>query len=561
MPTESADNVRKAGGARENPSRGRRQAFDYRRWLIVSATCLTLLFLVVAGVDWYLRGHADAILKRRMIETLQARFSCPVELDRLHLSVRHGIQVTGNGLRIENLNGPNVALARRNTQPTVLTVASFRFAFNLHALLRPTIRLVTIEADGAELDIPPRGERGWKKGKPGGPAQPPGARFITRVVFTRSTIVVQTAQPGKLPLVFRIARLTLEDHGVRQPLDYQVVLTNPKPLGEVRAVGHFGPWLRGNPPQVALDGHYSFLHADLGTLRGMGGTLSSTGDFKGQLGSVHVVGKTDSPDLTLTVSNHPMPVHSSFVATVNGTNGDTYLQNVEAQMPHTRLHATGSVLRVEPSGADGSHSGVRGHAVDLTVVAGPEDHGRIEELLVLGERKTPPFMRGAMTMQMHIHVPPGHASLKTNVQVEGWLKIHGATFENPKFQQTVDNLSGRAAKLKDPKRDEPIALTEIEGRYDLAGGVLRVPAVSFALPGATAALEGRYLVEQRTVDFTGIVRTDASASGMTTGWKSALLTPFDPLFKKNGAGMQIPVTVSGPRSAMKFKVDLKRLLR
>ena len=39
-------------------------------------------------------------------------------------------------------------------------------------------------------------------------------------------------------------------------------------------------------------------------------------------------------------------------------------------------------------------------------------------------------------------------------------------------------------------------------------------------------------------------------------WKSLLLKPVDPFFKKDGAGAVIPVQVSGTRSAPKFGLDL-----
>jgi hypothetical protein len=42
---------------------------------------------------------------------------------------------------------------------------------------------------------------------------------------------------------------------------------------------------------------------------------------------------------------------------------------------------------------------------------------------------------------------------------------------------------------------------------------------------------------------------------MTTGWKSVLLKPIDPLFKKDGAGTEIPFKVTGTRSEPHFGLD------
>jgi hypothetical protein len=71
------------------------------------------------------------------------------------------------------------------------------------------------------------------------------------------------------------------------------------------------------------------------------------------------------------------------------------------------------------------------------------------------------------------------------------------------------------------------------------------------------ALTGEYWLDGDRFEFAGKVRTDAKVSQMMASrWKSLLLKPVDPFFKKNGAGAEIPVKVSGTRSAPKFGLDL-----
>jgi len=55
-----------------------------------------------------------------------------------------------------------------------------------------------------------------------------------------------------------------------------------------------------------------------------------------------------------------------------------------------------------------------------------------------------------------------------------------------------------------------------------------------------------------------VVRTTATASQMTTGWKSKLLKPVDRFLKKNGAGMEIPVKITGTKSDPQFGLDFGR---
>src|SRR5439155_26867915 len=113
-------------------------------------------------------------------------------------------------------------------------------------------------------------------------------------------------------LEFAISRLVLRDVGAMQqwnPLKYEAVLANPKPVGKVRSTGHFGPWQDDNPQDTPLDGSYEFTHADLSSIRGISGILSSTGRFGGTLGEIAVEGVTDTPDFRLDVSDHALPLH------------------------------------------------------------------------------------------------------------------------------------------------------------------------------------------------------------------------------------------------------------
>jgi hypothetical protein len=65
-------------------------------------------------------------------------------------------------------------------------------------------------------------------------------------------------------------------------------------------------------------------------------------------------------------------------------------------------------------------------------------------------------------------------------------------------------------------------------------------------------MHGVYSMDGNIFEFKGHVRTDATASQMVTGWKSKLLRPFDPLFERDGAGLQLPIAVSGTTGDIHF---------
>src|SRR5205809_7487468 len=67
-------------------------------WWIKAVLLVFLAFALVALV--FLIYHAEPIRQARIIETLSARFQSPVQLAEFHVSIDHGFQVSGQGLKI-----------------------------------------------------------------------------------------------------------------------------------------------------------------------------------------------------------------------------------------------------------------------------------------------------------------------------------------------------------------------------------------------------------------------------------------------------------------------------
>jgi hypothetical protein len=184
-------------------------------------------------------------------------------------------------------------------------------------------------------------------------------------------------------------------------------------------------------------------------------------------------------------------------------------------------------------------------------------------MLVLGARTSPPVLRGAMVTHQRLSVPPGKQSVSQKLRLEGSFTISSATFSNPGFQQTIDKLSMHAQghpEQANPQDAQPVTST-LTGRFTQANALVDVSELEMTLPGATGELTGRYSLDGQKFDFRGLIRTQATASQMTTGWKSKLLRPFDALLKRNGAGLELPVIISGTKSSPKFGVDTKRLFQ
>ena len=59
-----------------------------------------------------------------------------------------------------------------------------------------------------------------------------------------------------------------------------------------------------------------FDHADLNTIKGIAGTLSSEGEFSGKLAEIDVRGKTSTPNFSIDVGGRPVPLQTEFHAVV-----------------------------------------------------------------------------------------------------------------------------------------------------------------------------------------------------------------------------------------------------
>jgi hypothetical protein len=516
-----------------------------RRWVVWVGAVFVVLVVGAVAVRSGLR-QVEPMLRRKVVETLSARFHSPVELDRLSLSMSRGVMVTGGGLRILYLAGPTKPDAQVNAPP-MLVVDSFEFSTGWRELLRPTTRVVSVRVRGLQVNVPPKEERAEAMpDDPNRKGQPMLGIAVDRIECTDAKVVIETSRPGKKPLEFAIGKLVLTDVGAKKPFNYEAVLKNPKPVGDVRSTGHFGPWQNDNPRDTPLDGSYEFTHANLASIHGIGGILASTGKFTGTLGEMAVEGATDTPDFRLDVSDHALPLHTEFKAAVDGTTGDTRLEAVKARVGRSELTASGAVMR--------SVTTVPGHNIDLNVAM---ERGRIEDMLVLGMKGNPTLMRGALALKVRFTLPPGPVSVSRKMRLAGTFAIHDAFLNDAKMQQQLDTMSMRAQgkpKLANAREAEVVG-SSVSGKFSQADAVVDVSELNFAIPGAQALMNGEVQLAGSTFEFHGKVRTQATASQMTTGWKSLLLGPFDKLLKKNGAGVELPIKVTGTRSTYDLRLD------
>src|ERR1035438_9121035 len=308
------------------------------RWVIAIVLLLVLALTAVMIVV----SRAEPTLRAKVIETLSTRFKSKVELDAFHVSVIRGLQVSGAGLRIFGETDPN------NHEPgfqPIINVAEFEFHIGIHDLFHTPLHVNTVFVKGLQLNLPPREHRSEMTNM-----EHKGGKIeivVDKFDCDNAQLIINTLKPGKLPLEFDIEKLKMTTIGAGSPMHFDAKLTNPKPVGEIDSSGLFGPWQPDSPRDTPVSGTYSFDHADLGTIKGIGGILSSTGKYAGILDKIVVDGATDTADFRIAISGRAVPLHTDFHATVDGTTGDTYLEPVKARILNTSLVANGSVVRLK----------------------------------------------------------------------------------------------------------------------------------------------------------------------------------------------------------------------
>ena len=145
--------------------------------------------------------------------------------------------------------------------------------------------------------------------------------------------------------------------------------------------------------------------------------------------------------------------------------------------------------------------------------------------------------------------------------LKGSFALDQATFTSQKIQDGLRQLSLRGlGHPKDIKTTDPDTIhSTMVSDFQLAGGIITLPELTYTVPGSTIKVNGTYAIDGGAISFTGTAAMEATVSQMIGGFLGALAKPADRFFRKNGAGTEVPFHVTGTRDDPKFGIDLKRM--
>jgi hypothetical protein len=438
----------------------------------------------------------------------------------------------------------------RTDIPPLIVVARFSVDLKLMNLWNATVEHVWV--DGMEVHIPPKDDATGKRPLPRATGQGEGrggGNLVVRTfTATNTRLAIIPKNAGKNPKVWDIYELELKDLGARAPSPFRASLTNPIPYGKIESTGHFGPWDAGAPGTSAVKGDYTFA-ADLGTIKGLHGELSATGAMEGVLEQIATRGETRTPDFRLTaLDGASLPLTTTYEALVDGTKGDVELTSVAIMLGRSPLHARGVI--------EGTR-GLKGKRVMLNVTS---KAAHLAELLQLASKTQPPMARGTVAIDAALDLPQGEADVLDRLTLEGSVSAKSLHFADHSVQGQIDSLSRRGQGRPLDESIDNVA-SNVSSKFRLASGVITYRGLSFNVQGASITLDGTHQLGPKTLSLHGEVLLTASASNALTGFKRWLVKPFDPLFRKNGAGTRLVIHVEGTQDQPRVGLDLGKTLR
>jgi hypothetical protein len=503
-----------------------------RRWILVSAAVVGVgvaVAVILLALNW-------PFTKAAVKKTLEDRFAGEVRIRKFRSTYFPPGCVA---------EGIDFLHRKRKELPPLMSVESLILRTDYPGLIRIHKLVNYVQVVGLHIRVPPK--------KPGASQQifpltnSTSGKTLTIGEITTDGAVVEflAKQPDEDRFVLRIDHLTLDHVGQSDPVTFHARFNNTEPPGEIRSDGQFGPWNDNDPGSTELSGSYTYEHVKLGVFEGIAGTLSSRGKFGGTLGRIEAEGVVDVPDFNVSGSRHAEHLASNFHATVNGTNGDTYLTRVESHLGRTTIISEGDV-----KGRSGQH----GKTVALTVSV---NQGRIEDLLRLFTGSARPAEIGNVRLRTKVELAPGPQAFLRRLRLDGEFGIGNGHFTDPQLQQPVNRLaeSARGETKHQEELDTTIVVSNLKGHVSVSGGIANLSKASFTEPGTLAEIEGTYNLIDKKLDLRGVLHTSGKLADTKSGFKSLVLKAMGPFIKKKSITV-VPFVIKGTSSDPSFALDL-----
>ena len=503
---------------------------------------LVLAFAVIIPTSVYLVDAHWPYRYRNVDPLLQKIFASQVKIDQYHRIYFPNPGFVAKGLTLRRNSAPDL--------PPVGSAESLIVEGRWLDLLLLRNRVHIVSAEGLHIVIPPVGSRANHEDfPPGSSADFGGPTTIVEQLNLHNAILdIMRIDGGRYS--FPIRQLLIGNLRRGEAISYLVDMQNAKPTGRIQSSGTLGPLPPNNLGATPVSGDFTFSPVNLGDIDGISGTLSAAGRFHGTLASIEADGNSDIPNFAV---GRGRPTHVTFTVhgTINGLNANMVLHSVELGTGATSVHAKGTIVG-SPKVAN----------FDITVI-----DGRVQDLLRPFLHDEVPIT-GPVWLHSRAHVTASEKGLKflQRLFMDGVFDIPAERLTNQSMEGKLSAFSQRAQGLKASElsvdssdRDsgkQSDVLSSLGGRAKISDGVVSAERLTFRIPGASMDLNGIFNLSDRTVHLLGSLHMQSDISHVTTGFKSFLLKPLIPFFKKDNSGAVIPIMISGSPKRYKITQNL-----
>lgn len=413
-------------------------------------------------------------------------------------------------------------------------------------MLRQRVELIDIT--GFHIRVPAIGSQESKQSFPAGSAKDFSGpeTMIERMVVHNSLLEVM--RDNAKPLAFPIKQLEILNLHKGEALTYAVDMRNPFPSGRILAHGSMGPIHGSDFPSTPVSGNFAFVQVNLHDVGEISGALAAHGLFKGNLRTMEVETSVDVPNFAVT-DGRPTAVKGSMQTAFSGDNGDLDIHAIDLTIRESHIHATGSIK-----------GDAKATNLDITV-----ERGRAEDLMQPFIHKEVPIT-GPVALKSHAYLGPPGDGFIAKLRMTGSFDVPAEKLTDKKTEKNLSAFSQRAQGKEKPNTGvetngksptgETDALSSIKGPARIENGVVQTSGLIFKVAGASAELNGTFRFRDEAVHLTGTLKMNTDISHTSTGFKSFLLKPLAPFFKKKNAGAVIPIAVTGLPGHYKVSQDI-----
>ena len=497
------------------PTRSRK-----RLWFLVSA----IVLIVVAAIGFYFISANWPYRFRKIRPMLEDDLASQVEVTSYHRIYfpNPGFVATGLTLRRKSaLNLPPLGHA-------AMMVVRGRWSDLL--LLRQRVQVV--EITGLHIVVPPIGSKANHANFPPGSSSDFTGPDTAIEMFQVHNSILEIMENNGERLIFPIRELDLAHFEKNQAMNYTLDMQNAVPSGRIESRGTFGPLNAKQMGVTPVSGNFTFTTIHLHDVGDISGIMEAKGAFHGPLAALEAQADTMTPDFEVD-GGKPTRVAASIQCTVNGIDGDVAIHDIQANIGATTIHAIGTV--------QGSPKATN---LDFDV-----QHGRAEDVMRPFISAEVPI-HGPVWLRGHAYLEPeGRGGFLHRLHVTGVFDVPAERVTDHQTQKSLTDFSHRAQGKKESDDDSSHpsadALSLFKGPARIEDAIASSQRVTFRVPGAQADLSGTFNFHTKVVHMVGDLRMDTDISHTSTGFKSFLLKPLAPFFKKKNAGALVPIAVTG----------------